>query len=111
MTVARATPPMAMNGRKRTYQLVSAIANRQPRDRVEPDAATSPARSTTKDTTGTNRAIAPKKEPAPLRLPIIPSPCINPDGPPNTGDKLRASNMLNARLLHPLVRRHRRLCD
>jgi len=25
--------------------------------------------------------------------------------PPNTGDKLRASNMLNARLLHPLVRR------
>ena len=27
------------------------------------------------------------------------------DCPPNTGDKLRASNMLNARLLHPLVRR------
>src|SRR4029453_3835435 len=26
-------------------------------------------------------------------------------GRPNTGDKLRASNMLNARLLHPLVRR------
>jgi len=25
----------------------------------------------------------------------------------NTGDKLRASNMLNARQLHPLVRRHR----
>ena len=24
--------------------------------------------------------------------------------PPNTGDKLRASNTLNARLLHPLVR-------
>ena len=31
-----------------------------------------------------------------------------PIGPPNTGDKLRASNMLNARLLHPLVRRPRR---
>jgi hypothetical protein len=28
--------------------------------------------------------------------------------PPNTRDKLRASNMLNARLLHPLVRRPRR---
>ena len=28
-------------------------------------------------------------------------------GPPNTGDKLRASNTLNARLLHPLVRRPR----
>ncbi len=29
-----------------------------------------------------------------------------PRGPPNTGDKLRASSMLNARQLHPLVRRH-----
>jgi hypothetical protein len=28
-------------------------------------------------------------------------------GPPNTGDKLRASNTLNARLLHPLVRPRR----
>ena len=28
-------------------------------------------------------------------------------GPPNTGDKLRASNMLNARQLHPLVLRLR----
>ena len=31
-----------------------------------------------------------------------------PPGPPNTGDKLRASNTLNARQLHPLVRRPRR---
>jgi len=33
---------------------------------------------------------------------------LPPAGPQNTGDKLRASNMLNARLLHPLVRRPRR---
>jgi hypothetical protein len=30
--------------------------------------------------------------------------------PHNTGDKLRASNMLNARQLHPLVRRRRSAC-
>ena len=32
---------------------------------------------------------------------------LPPDCPPNTGDKLRASNTLNARQLHPLVRRPR----
>ena len=45
--------------------------------------------------------------PAPLvlgRAPLGSAHCL-----PNTGDKLRASNTLNARQLHPLVRRPRRL--